>query len=186
MDKAARIGIRMADLLDKETFAEKLKIVLDQKNRMFTKMYDAEPVAFDDIFEEYYAYGQEFAKYVCDTSVVVNDSLDHGEKVLFEGAQGVLLDLDHGTYPFVTSSNASAGGSHQVSVSVQLGSITSSVSVKRTRHVSVTVRSQRNCSMTSVTKSVKSVVNTGRRQDVRVVLVGSTLSSFATRAVQVG
>jgi adenylosuccinate synthase len=110
MDKAARIGIRMADLLDKETFAEKLKIVLDQKNRMFTKMYDAEPIAFDDIFEEYYAYGQEFAKYVCDTSVVVNDRLDHGENVLFEGAQGVLLDLDHGTYPFVTSSNASAGG----------------------------------------------------------------------------
>ncbi len=75
---------------------------------------------------------------------------------------------------------------HQVLVSVQPGSTTSSVFVKRTRHVSVTVRSQRNCSMTLDIKSVKSVVNTGRRQDVRVVLVGSTLSSFATRAAQVG
>jgi len=185
MDKAARIGIRMADLLDKETFAEKLKIVLDQKNRMFTKMYDAEPIAFDDIFEEYYAYGQEFAKYVCDTSVVVNDSLDHGEKVLFEGAQGVLLDLDHGTYPFVTSSNASAGGVASGVGVGQPGLTTSSVSVKRTHHVSVTVRSQRNCLTISVIKSVKSVVNTVRQQDVHVVSVGSTLSSFATHAVQV-
>ncbi len=110
MDKAARIGIRIADLLDKEVFAEKLKTVLELKNRMFVKMYEVDPVEFDDIFEEYYAYGQQFAKYVCDTSVVLNDSLDEEKKVLFEGAQGVLLDIDHGTYPFVTSSNAASGG----------------------------------------------------------------------------
>lgn len=110
MDKAARIGIRIADLLDKEVFAEKLKTVLELKNRMFVKMYEVDPIAFDDIFEEYYAYGQQFAKYVCDTSVVLNDALDAEQKVLFEGAQGVLLDIDHGTYPFVTSSNAASGG----------------------------------------------------------------------------
>lgn len=110
MDKAARIGIRIADLLDKEVFAEKLKTVLEIKNRMFVKMYEVDAVAFDDVFEEYYAYGQQFAKYVCDTSVVLNDALDKDEKVLFEGAQGVLLDIDHGTYPFVTSSNAASGG----------------------------------------------------------------------------
>ncbi|KDN58692.1 adenylosuccinate synthase [Exiguobacterium sp. AB2] len=110
MDKAARIGIRIADLLDKEVFAEKLKTVLEIKNRMFVKMYEVDAVAFDDVFEEYYAYGQQFAKYVCDTSVVLNDALDEDEKVLFEGAQGVLLDIDHGTYPFVTSSNAASGG----------------------------------------------------------------------------
>lgn len=110
MDKAARIGIRIADLLDKEVFAEKLKTVLTIKNRMFVKMYEVDAIEFDDIFEEYYAYGQQFAKYVCDTSVVLNDALDKEQKVLFEGAQGVLLDIDHGTYPFVTSSNAASGG----------------------------------------------------------------------------
>lgn len=110
MDKAARIGIRIADLLDKEVFAEKLKTVLEIKNRMFVKMYEVDAIEFDDIFEEYYAYGQQFAKYVCDTSVVLNNALDEEQKVLFEGAQGVLLDIDHGTYPFVTSSNAASGG----------------------------------------------------------------------------
>ncbi|MCT4776935.1 MULTISPECIES: adenylosuccinate synthase [Exiguobacterium] len=110
MDKAARIGIRIADLLDKEVFAEKLKTVLTIKNRMFVKMYEVDAIEFDDIFEEYYAYGQQFAKYVCDTSVVLNNALDEEQKVLFEGAQGVLLDIDHGTYPFVTSSNAASGG----------------------------------------------------------------------------
>lgn len=110
MDKAARIGIRIADILDKEVFAEKLKTVLAIKNRMFVKMYEVDAIEFDDIFEEYYAYGQQFAKYVCDTSVVLNNALDEEQKVLFEGAQGVLLDIDHGTYPFVTSSNAASGG----------------------------------------------------------------------------
>ncbi|TCI31049.1 adenylosuccinate synthase [Exiguobacterium sp. SL-10] len=110
MDKASRIGIRIADLLDKEVFAEKLKTVLAIKNRMFVKMYEVDAIEFDDIFEEYYAYGQQFAKYVCDTSVVLNNALDEEQKVLFEGAQGVLLDIDHGTYPFVTSSNAASGG----------------------------------------------------------------------------
>lgn len=110
MDKASRIGIRMADLLEKDTFAEKLKINLAEKNKLFTKLYDAEPMNFDDIFEEYYAYGQQLKNFVTDTSVVVNEALDAGKNVLFEGAQGVMLDIDHGTYPFVTSSNPIAGG----------------------------------------------------------------------------
>lgn len=110
MDKAARVGIRIADLLDKEVFAERLRINLEEKNRQFTKLYGAEPIAFEDIFEEYYAYGQEIKQYVTDTSVILNDALDHGKRVLFEGAQGVMLDIDQGTYPFVTSSNPVAGG----------------------------------------------------------------------------
>ena len=80
MDKAARVGIRIADLLDRE------------------------------VFEEYYEYGQQIKQYVCDTSVLLNDALDNGKRVLFEGAQGVMLDIDQGTYPFVTSSNPLAGG----------------------------------------------------------------------------
>lgn len=110
MDKAARVGIRIADLLDKEIFEERLKINLQEKNRVFMRMYDHAPLEFDDIFEEYYQYGQEIKKYVTDTSVILNDALDNGRRVLFEGAQGVMLDIDQGTYPFVTSSNPVAGG----------------------------------------------------------------------------
>lgn len=110
MDKAERIGIRVADLLDKETFEEKLRQNLVEKNQLITKLYDHAPLQFDDIFEAYYEYGQEIKTYVTDTSVVINDAIDAGKHVLFEGAQGVMLDIDHGTYPFVTSSNPVAGG----------------------------------------------------------------------------
>lgn len=110
MDKAARIGIRIADLLDKEAFREKLEQNLREKNRLFEKVYETEIIDPEDILEEYYAYGQQVAKYVCDTSVVLNNALDEGRRVLFEGAQGVMLDIDQGTYPFVTSSNPIAGG----------------------------------------------------------------------------
>lgn len=109
-DKIARIGIRIADLLHKDTFEQKLRANLTSKNRLFEKYYEAAPLNFDDIFEEYYNYGQEIAQYVTDTSKVLNDVLDEGGRVLFEGAQGVMLDVDHGTYPFVTSSNPVAGG----------------------------------------------------------------------------
>ncbi|MDX5484336.1 adenylosuccinate synthase [Bacillus pumilus] len=110
MDKAARIGIRVADLLDREVFEEKLARNLEEKNRLLEKMYDAEGFKIEDILDEYYEYGQQVKKYVVDTSVVLNDVLDEGRRVLFEGAQGVMLDIDQGTYPFVTSSNPVAGG----------------------------------------------------------------------------
>lgn len=110
IDKVQRIGIRIADLLDKDVFEEKLRTNLEMKNRLFTKFYEVEGLAFDDIFEKFYAYGQEIAPYVTDTSKILNDVMDEGGKVLFEGAQGVLLDVDHGTYPYVTSSNPVAGG----------------------------------------------------------------------------
>ncbi|WP_163538795.1 adenylosuccinate synthase [Gracilibacillus sp. YIM 98692] len=110
MDKAARVGIRIADLLDKEAFREKLESNLKEKNRFFEKVYETEQMEVEDILDEYYEYGQFFKNYVADTSVVLNESLDGGRRVLFEGAQGVMLDLDQGTYPFVTSSNPIAGG----------------------------------------------------------------------------
>ncbi|MBN9654394.1 adenylosuccinate synthase [Halobacillus sp. GSS1] len=110
MDKAARTGIRIADLLDKESFREKLEQNLAEKNRLFEKVYETEPFTVEEILDEYYEYGQKIASYVCDTSVVLNDGLDDGRRVLFEGAQGVMLDIDQGTYPFVTSSNPIAGG----------------------------------------------------------------------------
>ncbi|MDR1013336.1 MAG: adenylosuccinate synthase [Lactobacillales bacterium] len=110
MDKAARIGIRIADLLDKKIFAKRLRSNLEEKNQQFTKMYNSKQIDFAEIFTEYYEYGQKIKKYVTDTSVILNDALDQGRRVLFEGAQGVMLDIDQGTYPFVTSSNPVAGG----------------------------------------------------------------------------
>ncbi|WP_267201192.1 adenylosuccinate synthase [Limosilactobacillus kribbianus] len=110
MDKVSRVGIRMCDLLEKDTFKIKLERNLAEKNELFTKLYHVDPINFDDIFESYYEYGQELKKYVTDTSRIVNDALDQGKKVLFEGAQGVMLDIDHGTYPYVTASNPIAGG----------------------------------------------------------------------------
>jgi adenylosuccinate synthase len=110
MDKAARIGIRIADLLDREVFEEKLERNLAEKNRLFERIYETEGFTKEEILDEYYEYGQQIKKYVVDTSVVLNDALDDGRRVLFEGAQGVMLDIDQGTYPFVTSSNPIAGG----------------------------------------------------------------------------
>ncbi|MET1030801.1 adenylosuccinate synthase [Domibacillus tundrae] len=110
MDKAARMGIRMADLLDRETFEEKLTHNIAEKNRLLELFYETEGFKVEDILDEYYEYGQQIKDLVCDTSVVLNDALDEGRRVLFEGAQGVMLDIDQGTYPFVTSSNPVAGG----------------------------------------------------------------------------
>ncbi|GAK06937.1 LOW QUALITY PROTEIN: adenylosuccinate synthetase [Geomicrobium sp. JCM 19038] len=110
MDKAARIGIRIADLLEKTEFESKLSRNLIEKNRLLEKLYETNGFTVEEILEEYFDYGQKLKQYVCDTSVVLNDAIDQGRRVLFEGAQGVMLDIDQGTYPFVTSSNPIAGG----------------------------------------------------------------------------
>ncbi|MEI5908381.1 adenylosuccinate synthase [Bacillus spongiae] len=110
MDKAARVGIRIADLLDREAFQEKLARNLEEKNRLLERFYETTGFTIEEILDEYFEYGQQFAHLVTDTSVVLNDALDDGRRVLFEGAQGVMLDIDQGTYPFVTSSNPVAGG----------------------------------------------------------------------------
>ncbi|WP_139492480.1 adenylosuccinate synthase [Brevibacillus dissolubilis] len=110
MDKAARVGIRIADLLDKEEFERKLRNNLEEKNRLFEKLYETEGFKLEDVLEEYLGYAEIIRPYVADTSVVLNDVIDAGNRVLFEGAQGVMLDIDQGTYPYVTSSNPIAGG----------------------------------------------------------------------------
>lgn len=110
MDKAARIGIRIADLLDREEFERKLERNLADKNRLLEKMYNTTGFELKEVLEEYLGYAEIIRQYVTDTSVVLNDSIDRGSRVLFEGAQGVMLDIDQGTYPYVTSSNPIAGG----------------------------------------------------------------------------
>lgn len=110
MDKAARVGIRVGDLLHPDEFKNRLQHVLEEKNHLLTRAYGAEPFSFDQLYHTFLEYGQALKPFVADTSILINEAIDRGEKVLFEGAQGTMLDIDHGTYPFVTSSHPSAGG----------------------------------------------------------------------------
>ncbi|HQT98388.1 MAG: adenylosuccinate synthase [Desulfobacteria bacterium] len=109
-DKIARIGIRACDLVRPDTFTEKLRANLDLKNFLLKNYFRGEEVPFQATVDEYLAYGERLKPYLIDTSLFINQEFKRGAKVLFEGAQGTLLDIDHGTYPFVTSSNTTAGG----------------------------------------------------------------------------
>ena len=109
-DKAYRTGIRAQDLLDLKIFKAKLESALKLKNAIIEKVYNLSPLDIDDIFEKYKSYSEKIGKYITDTSFMINDYLNEGKMVLFEGAQGAMLDIEHGTYPFVTSSPTVAGG----------------------------------------------------------------------------
>jgi adenylosuccinate synthase len=108
-DKIARTGIRLCDLLDGETFAEMLRINVEEKNFCLTRLYHDKPLEYDAIFDEYSAYAERLRPYAAHTSLILDREIRQGRNVLFEGAQGCHLDIDHGTYPFVTSSNTAAG-----------------------------------------------------------------------------
>ena len=118
MDKTERSGIRVCDLMDKEIFAKKLKLQVDAKNKLVTGVYGKEAMFdFDEIYNEFIVYAEKMRPYakiikplVCDTGMLLDQYLQEDKKVLFEGAQGTLLDLDLGTYPFVTSSHPTSGG----------------------------------------------------------------------------
>jgi adenylosuccinate synthase len=110
MDKFSRFGIRMQDLFDPKIFRKKLEVALKDKNRQLTKVYNQLPLDLDEIYEEYLIYAARLDGHITDTSLLVWEAIHSGKNVLFEGAQGTLLDIDHGTYPFVTSSNPTAGG----------------------------------------------------------------------------
>lgn len=109
-DKINRVGIRIGDLMDRDVFYQKLKTNLELKNRLFATYYNCEGFDFEEIFTKYTALAERIRPYVKDTEYSVNQYIKEGKKVLFEGAQATMLDLDHGTYPFVTSSNPTAGG----------------------------------------------------------------------------
>jgi adenylosuccinate synthase len=109
-DKAARIGIRVQDLLDPKILRQKIEVALAEKNVWLERVYEWEPFELEAVAFEYESHAQRLRPYVADTSLLVDRALRDGKRVLFEGAQGTLLDLDHGTYPFVTSSNPIAGG----------------------------------------------------------------------------
>ena len=107
-DKIQRYGIRVQDLLDDSVFAEKLNSNLNEKNKLLTKIYNHDPLSADEIIKEFTEYKEMVQQHISDTSLLVSNAIKENKSILFEGAQGTLLDIDHGTYPFVTSSNTSA------------------------------------------------------------------------------
>lgn len=109
-DKIARIGIRMADLLNPEILRGKLEKCMKVKNALFSRYYNKPELSVDDLFEEYAALGQQLKERIVDTERELNEAIHAGKNVLFEGAQALMLDIDYGTYPYVTSSSPSTGG----------------------------------------------------------------------------
>ena len=104
------MGIRAQDLLDPGIFRAKLELALREKNQVLTKVYNRRAIDVDEVCEEYGGYAEQLAPHIADTGLLLSKALDDGKVVLLEGSQGTLLDVDHGTYPFVTSSNPTAGG----------------------------------------------------------------------------
>jgi len=109
-DKVARLGVRVQDLFDPKILAQKVDGALEQKNQLLVKVYNRRAISADDVVAEYLDYAERLRPYVADTVLVLNQALDAGKVVLLEGSQGTLLDVDYGTYPFVTSSSPTAGG----------------------------------------------------------------------------
>jgi adenylosuccinate synthase len=109
-DKVARVGIRVQDLFDPGILQQKLELTLRDKNQLLTKVYNRRGIEAKRVAQEFTAYADRLRPYVADTGLVIGQALEAGANVLLEGAQGTLLDVDHGTYPFVTSSNPTAGG----------------------------------------------------------------------------
>ncbi|MFZ5432386.1 MAG: adenylosuccinate synthase [Calditrichota bacterium] len=110
VDKVARVGIRIVDLLDRDFLREKIRANVEDKNRLLSRVYDAQQLNVDTIVDEYLAFDQQIDPFVKDVSVLLNDAVREHKRIILEGAQGTLLDIDMGTYPFVTSSNPTAGG----------------------------------------------------------------------------
>ena len=109
-DKINRVGIRMQDLFDEGILRQKVEAALDQKNHLLVKVYNRRAILVDEVVETLLSYTERLRPMVCDTSLLLNQALDAGHTVLFEGGQATMLDVDHGTYPFVTSSSSTAGG----------------------------------------------------------------------------
>ena len=107
----ARIGLRIQDMLDENIFRAKLAVALERTNDVLEKIYGLPTYTVDQICETYLPYAERIRPYICESGLLINTALEEGKNVLFEGAQATLLDIDHGTYPFVTSSNCTAGGS---------------------------------------------------------------------------
>ncbi len=143
MDKASRMGLRVQDLADEHIFRKKLEAALAEKNDILSKVYGLPTYTVDEIAEEYLAYAERIKPHIAETSSLINKALDADQWVLFEGAQGTLLDLDHGTYPFVTSSYPDRGRRvHRRGCRPEARSTACSASPRRTSRASAPARSR--------------------------------------------
>ena len=181
-DKVARVGIRVQDLLDPGILRQKLDLVLREKNQTLFKVYNRKAIDVDAVVEEYLAYAERLRPYIADTRLELGRALERGETVLLEGAQATLLDLDHGTYPFVTSSNPTAGGA-----CVGLRHAADPDHAGDRRHQGVhdagrlRARSRPNSSTTTARTCARSARSTARRRGGSGAVAGSTRWSRGTR-----
>jgi adenylosuccinate synthase len=174
MDKASRMGLRVQDLTDPHILRKKVEAALVEKNAILKKVYGLRTYTVDEIADEYLRYAERIKPHIAETSYVVNRALESDQWVLFEGAQGTMLDLDHGTYPFVTSSSPVAGARAPGSVWVRGASTGSSASPRPTSPGSAQGPSRRSCTMRWGSISSARVASTGPRPAGSVALAGST------------
>ena len=177
-DKVARRAIKLADLF-RDDLEEKLRNLIEYHNFQLTQYYKVEAIDFDETLKLCKEWREEIRGMVTDVTEDLNQLRLAGKNLMFEGAQGTLLDIDHGTYPFVTSSSVTAGGVSTVQVSVHYIWIMSLVSPKPIPPVLVAVHSQRNCLMTLARIWPKSVMSLVPRLVARVAVVGSMLKHYA-------
>ena len=178
MDRDNRIGIRVCDLIEKDTFAKKLKTNLELKNRELKALYHHEPLDYDEVLKEYEGYAERLRPYICDTIALINEEIRAGKKILFEGAQATMLDIDYGTYPYVTASHPfpSAQVLHRAA------STRSSASSRHTARASVKVLSRPSRSMPSAIKFARKGMSTASLRSVRDAQAGSMPASSAMPA----
>ena len=170
-DKVARRGLRVGDLFDKAFFAEKLKNILEYYNFQLVNYYKAEPVDYQKTLDDVFAVADIITGMVADITTILDTARKNGDNILFEGAQGTMLDIDHGTYPYVTSSNTTAGG---VATGSGFGprNLDYVLGIIKAYCTRVGARSPRNYSMKSVQKLHAKGTNSVRSPDVHVVAVG--------------
>ncbi len=179
-DKAARIGIRVQDILDPKILRQKFETALAEKNVVLERVHGVAPLEVEELAERMEAYAVRLRPSVADTSLLVDTALREGKRVLLEGAQGTLLDLDHGTYPFVTSSSPIAGRRGPASASGRPASTASSASPRPTSPASARGPSPRRSRAPSRTACASSAPSTARPQAASVAAAGSTSSRFAS------
>ncbi len=180
-DKVARRGLRVGDLFDKATFADKLKEVMEYHNFQLVNFYKAEAVDYQKVLDDVMAIADILTSMVVDVSDLLDQARQRGDFVMFEGAQGTLLDIDHGTYPYVTSSNTTAGGVATAPAWARVMWITYWASLKLTRLASVQVRSRPSCLMKLASSSASRVTNSAPPPAAVVVPAGWMRSQSVAR-----
>ena len=180
-DKMSRVGIRVQDIFDEKILRQKVEGALEQKNHLLVKVYNRRAIEVDEVVDELLAHADRLRPMVTDTSLVLGEALARDEVVLLEGGQATLLDVDHGTYPFVTSSNATGGGArHRRRASRRVRSRASSGSPRPTSRASARARSRPSCSTTTARSCARSATSSAPRPDVRGAAAGTTSPSPAT------